>query len=174
MSPIGCALFDTAIGTCGVARSEAGVVGIQLPEPRESATRTRLLRRHQGAAEATPPPGVRRAIEDMTRLLGGERLNLSEVVLDMDGVPEFHRRVYEVARSIPPGATLSYGQIARRLGDPSSARAVGQALGENPFPIVVPCHRVLAAGGRMGGFSAPGGVTTKVRMLAIEGALLSG
>ena len=174
MSPIGFALFETAIGTCGVAWSEAGVVGIQLPEPRETATRARLLRRHRGAAEAAPPPAVRRAIEDMARLLGGERLDLSDVVLDMDGVPEFHQRVYEVARSIPPGATLSYGQIARRLGDPGSARAVGQALGENPFPIVVPCHRVLAAGGRMGGFSAPGGVTTKVRMLAIEGALLSG
>ncbi|HKW92946.1 MAG TPA: methylated-DNA--[protein]-cysteine S-methyltransferase [Methylomirabilota bacterium] len=174
MGPIGFALFETTIGACGVAWSAAGVVGIQLPEPREAATRGRLLRRYPDAREETPPPAVRRAIEDMTRLLAGERLDLTDVVLDMDGVPEFHRRVYEAARSIPPGATLSYGQIARRLGDPGSARAVGQALGENPFPIVVPCHRVLAAGGRMGGFSAPGGVATKARMLAIEGALLSG
>jgi methylated-DNA-[protein]-cysteine S-methyltransferase len=174
MSPIGFALFEAAIGTCGVAWSEAGVVGIQLPEPREAATRGRMRRRFPGAREETPPAAVRRAIEDMARLLGGGRLDLADVVLDMDGVPEFHRRVYEVARRIPPGATLSYGDIARRLGDPRAAREVGQALGENPFPIVVPCHRVLAAGGRMGGFSAPGGVTTKVRMLAIEGALLSG
>ncbi len=174
MSPVGFALFETAIGTCGVAWSEAGVVGIQLPEAREGATRGRMLRRYPGARQETPPSAVGRAIEDMTHLLRGERLDLSDVVLDMDGVPEFHRRVYDVARAIPPGATLSYGQIATRLGDPTAARAVGQALGQNPFPIVVPCHRVLAADGRMGGFSAPGGVDTKVRMLAIEGALLSG
>jgi methylated-DNA-[protein]-cysteine S-methyltransferase len=174
MNPLGFALFETAIGTCGVAWSEAGIVGVQLPEPRDTATRARMLRRYPGAREETPPVSVRRAIEDMTRLLRGERPDLLDVVLDLDGVPEFHRRVYEVARGIPAGGTLSYGQIARRLGDPGSARAVGQALGENPFPIVVPCHRVLAADGRMGGFSAPGGVTTKVRMLAIEGALLSG
>ena len=88
----------------------------------------------------------------------------------MDGVPEFHRRVYEAARAIPPGNTLSYGDIAKRVGAPGAARAVGQALGRNPFPIVVPCHRVLAAGGKIGGFSAQGGVATKRRMLAIEGA----
>ncbi len=92
----------------------------------------------------------------------------------MDGVPEFHRRVYEAARAIPPGNTLSYGDIAKRAGVPGAARAVGQALGRNPFPIVVPCHRVLAAGGKIGGFSAQGGVETKRRMLEIEGAPLNG
>ena len=113
---------------------------------------------------------MRRAVDDIAALLRGERTDLSAVPLDMEEVPAFHRRVYEVARRIPPGKTLSYGDIAQRLGAPRAARAVGQALGRNPFAIVVPCHRVLAAGGRVGGFSANGGVSTKLRMLTIEGA----
>ena len=103
-------------------------------------------------------------------LLAGEPSDLSAAPLDLDGVPAFHRRVYDLARRIPPGETLTYGEIAGRLGDPSQARAVGQALGANPIPILVPCHRVFAANGRMGGFSAPGGVSTKLRLLEIEGA----
>jgi methylated-DNA-[protein]-cysteine S-methyltransferase len=117
---------------------------------------------------------VRRAVDAITALLRGERTDLTSVPLDMERVPEFHRRVYEAARAIPPGSTRSYGEIAKQLGEPGSARAVGQALGRNPFAIVVPCHRVLAAGGRSGGFSATGGVTTKLRMLAIEGARANG
>jgi methylated-DNA-[protein]-cysteine S-methyltransferase len=108
----------------------------------------------------------------MTALLRGERLDLSFVALDLEAVPEFHRRVYEITRTIQPGATLSYGEIALRLGERDAARAVGQALGRNPFPIVVPCHRVVASGGKTGGFSAPGGAATKLRMLAIEGERL--
>ena len=134
--------------------------------------RVRLAKRRGGAREAMPPPDVQQAIAAMVSLLAGEPADLSFVALDMEGVPDFHRRVYEVARTIPPGATLSYGEIAARLGDPGSARAVGQALGRNPFPIVVPCHRVLAAGGRTGGFSARGGTKTKLTLLAIEGAQL--
>jgi methylated-DNA-[protein]-cysteine S-methyltransferase len=106
----------------------------------------------------------------MAALLDGKKADLSKIALDMDGVPEFHRRVYEAARTIPAGATLSYGEVAKRAGAPGAARAVGQALGRNPFAIVVPCHRVLAAGGKLGGFSAKGGTNTKVRMLEIEGA----
>jgi methylated-DNA-[protein]-cysteine S-methyltransferase len=102
--------------------------------------------------------------------LNGEAKGLCYVTLDLDGVPDFDRRVYDVARSIRPGETLSYGEIAARLGDRNLARDVAQALSQNPFPIIVPCHRVLAAGGKMGGFSAPGGVRTKLRMLSIEGA----
>jgi methylated-DNA-[protein]-cysteine S-methyltransferase len=117
---------------------------------------------------------VRRAIDGIVALLRGEASDLSSVALDMERVPPFHRRVYDIARTIPPGATLSYGEIAARLGDPSVARAVGQALGQNPFAIVVPCHRVLAAGRRSGGFSAPGGVRTKLLLLEIEGARASG
>jgi methylated-DNA-[protein]-cysteine S-methyltransferase len=174
MSAQGVILFDTAIGRCGIAWGGRGIVGVQLPETHESATRSRLLRRFPGAPESPPPLAVRRAVDAITALLRGERIDLTGVALDMDGVPEFHRRVYDAARAIPPGSTRSYGEIAKALGEPGSARAVGQALGRNPFAIVVPCHRVLAAGGRAGGFSATGGIGTKLRMLAIEGARSNG
>jgi methylated-DNA-[protein]-cysteine S-methyltransferase len=166
----GFALFDTAIGWCGIAWGARGIVGVQLPEGSAPGTRARLLRRFPDAREAPTPPEARRAIDDITALLRGEPKGLDDVPLDMEGVPDFNRRVYEVARTIPWGATLSYGEIAKRLGDPGVARDVGQALGQNPFAIVVPCHRVLAAGGKWGGFSARGGVSTKRRLLSIEAA----
>jgi methylated-DNA-[protein]-cysteine S-methyltransferase len=169
----GFALFDTAIGRCGIAWGERGLVGVQLPETSETRTRARLRRRFRDAREAPPPPPVQHAIEGIVALLGGEATDLSAVALDMDGVPPFDRRVYEVARTIPAGATLAYGDIAARLGAPGEARAVGQALGQNPFPLVVPCHRVLAAGGKVGGFSAHGGIATKLRLLSIERARTS-
>jgi len=168
MTASGFALFDTAIGRCGIAWGEGGVAGVQLPEAGEAETRVRMLHRFPAAGEAAPPPQIRQAVERIVALLGGEGGDLATVALDMDQVPAFHRRVYEVARTIPPGKTLSYGDLAARLGAPGAARAVGQALGRNPFPIVVPCHRVLAAGGKIGGFSAPGSITTKRRLLAIE------
>src|SRR5262245_15937325 len=167
-------LFDTAIGTCGVAWGDRGLVGVQLPEPSAAETRARMRRRHPGARETSPPPHVRRAIDAITAHLRGQATDLSGIGLDMDGVPVFQRRVYDAARAIPSGATLSYGEIAARIGEPSAAREVGQALGRNPFPIVVPCHRVLAAGGKTGGFSAPGGAATTLRLLAIEGPLANG
>jgi methylated-DNA-[protein]-cysteine S-methyltransferase len=170
MTAFGFALFDTAIGCCGVAWGAGGIVGVQLPEGGEEATRERMLHRFPAAAESTPPAEVQRGLDDIVALLRGEARDLSTIALDMDGVPPFHRQVYEVARTIPPGRTLSYGQVAARLGAGNAARAVGQALGRNPFPIIVPCHRVLAAGGKVGGFSAHGGLATKLRMLAIEGA----
>jgi methylated-DNA-[protein]-cysteine S-methyltransferase len=166
----GFALFDTAIGRCGIVWSECGIVGVQFPEASEQATRKRLLRRHHHACEAIPPDAVRRTIEDIVALLRGERRDLSGAVLDWSAVPDFNRRVYDAARTIPPGSTLSYGEVAERLGDRNLARDVAQALGQNPFPIVVPCHRVMAAGGKTGGFSAPGGVRTKLRLLSIERA----
>jgi methylated-DNA-[protein]-cysteine S-methyltransferase len=164
------ALFETAIGRCGIAWGEHGIIGVQLPEHDERNTRRRLLRRAPGAREMVPPPEVQRAVDGIVALLAGEASDLGTLTLDMDGVPSFDRDVYEVARTIAPGATLSYGEIAARLGDRTLARDVGQALGRNPFAIVVPCHRVVAAGGKLGGFSANGGITTKLRMLAIEGA----
>ncbi|HEY3064757.1 MAG TPA: methylated-DNA--[protein]-cysteine S-methyltransferase [Methylomirabilota bacterium] len=167
-------LFDTAIGRCGIAWGAHGVAGVQLPEAREAATRARVTERFPDATEGTPPPAVQRAVDGIVALLRGESSQLDDVVLDMDGVPPFHRRVYEVARTIPPGATLSYGDVAARMGAAGAARAVGQALGRNPFAIVVPCHRVLAAGGKVGGFSANGGLRTKLRLLAIEGARARG
>jgi methylated-DNA-[protein]-cysteine S-methyltransferase len=174
MTASGFALFDTTIGRCGIAWGECGVSGVQLPEAGAAETRARMLHRFPAAGEAAPPPEAQHAIDDIVALLRGEASDFSSVVLDMNGVPEFHRRVYDAARTIPPGKTLSYGDIARRVGVPGAARAVGQALGRNPFPIVVPCHRVLAAGGKIGGFSAQGGVMTKRLMLAIEGARLNG
>jgi methylated-DNA-[protein]-cysteine S-methyltransferase len=174
MTARGFTLFDTAIGRCGIAWGERGVVGVQLPEAGEPETRARMLHRFPAAGEAVPPPEVQRAVDRIVALLHGEASDLSAIVLDMDGVSSFHRRVYEAARTIPPGKTLSYGDIATRVGARGAARAVGQALGRNPFPIVVPCHRVLAAGGKIGGFSAQGGVATKLRMLAIEGVPVNG
>src|SRR5271163_487299 len=174
MTASGFALFDTAIGRCGIAWGEGGIAGVQLPEAGERETRARMLDRFPAAGETVPPPEVRHTIDRIVALLRGEVSDLSGVALDMDHVPAFHRRVYDVARTIPPGKTLSYGAIAARLGASGAARAVGQALGRNPFPIVVPCHRVVAAGGKIGGFSAQGGVLTKRRMLAIEGARLNG
>jgi methylated-DNA-[protein]-cysteine S-methyltransferase len=113
---------------------------------------------------------VHGVIDRIVALLRGEAVDLSDAALDTARIPDFHRRVYAIARTIPPGRTLTYGEIAERLGDPSAARDVGQALGENPFPIVVSCHRVLAANGKLGGFSAPGGAATKLKLLRIEGA----
>ena len=164
------ALFDTAIGCCAVAWSPRGIAAVRLPEGGPAASRERLTRRFPGAREAPPPPTAQRVIDGIVALLDGEPRALDDVTLDMEDVPEFNRRVYEVARTIPWGATLSYGEIARRLGDPGAARDVGQALGRNPFAIVVPCHRVVAADGGCGGFSARGGVATKQRLLSIEGA----
>jgi methylated-DNA-[protein]-cysteine S-methyltransferase len=166
----GYALFETAIGRCGIVWSERGIVGVQFPEGSDQATRKRLLRRHPKACETIPPAAVQCAIEDVVALLEGERRDLSEAVLDWGAVPDFNRRVYHVARAIPPGTALSYGEVAARLGDRNLARDVAQALGQNPFPIIVPCHRVMAAGGKTGGFSAPGGVRTKLRLLSIERA----
>jgi methylated-DNA-[protein]-cysteine S-methyltransferase len=170
MSEHGFTLFETAVGRCGIAWGARGIVGVQLPERRDSATRAHLLRRYPGTCEALPPPAVRHAIDNIVALLRGEPRDLTDVAIDMDRVSPFHQQVYAVARTIPPGATLSYGEIATRLGDRAAARDVGEAMGQNPFPIIVPCHRVVAAGGRLGGFSAAGGVTTKLRLLAIEGA----
>ena len=172
------ALFDTAIGRCGIAwrNGDAGatVAGVQLPESNESQTRSRMRRRFPGATEVVPPPIVQDAIDAIAALVAGEQRDLSDIVLDMDGVPDFHRRVYEAARTVPAGSTVSYGEIAKQMGDAGTARAVGQALGRNPFAIIVPCHRVVAANGKLGGFSANGGVTTKVRLLTIEAAVNRG
>lgn len=169
MTNPGFTLFDTQIGPCAIAWSERGVVAVQLPEATEPKTRARLQKRVPEARDAPPPPEVQQAIERIVALLRGEPSDLSAIVLDLEAVRPFERRVYEIARTIPPGATLAYGEIAARLGDPAAARAVGQALAHNPFPLLVPCHRVLGAHGKTGGFSANGGVTTKMRLLTIEG-----
>lgn len=163
------ATFPTALGACGVAWSERGVYALWLPEGSEAALKARIKRRAH--VEWPPPPHVAEAIAGIQALIAGERRDLAEIGLDMERIGAFERRVYEIARAIPPGRTLTYGEVAEMLGERNLSRAVGQALGRNPFPIVVPCHRVLAASGRTGGFSAPGGVATKLKLLEIEGAL---
>lgn len=168
-------LFDTAIGTCGVAWAPGGIVAVQLPECDAEATRARLLRGvPQCHAEGEPPPFVPGAVSGIQALLAGEPRDLREVPLDMARISPFHQRVYAITRAIPPGSTRTYGEVAQELGSLGLARAVGQALGLNPFAPVVPCHRVLAAGDRPGGFSAEGGAATKLRMLQIEGACPGG
>ena len=171
MSTLNYALFATALGPCATVWADTGLRGVFLPEPDEARMRARVLRKFPDAVEAPPPPEVRRAIDAMTALLRGEAVDLSWVELDTAGQDPFHVRAAVIARAIPPGEVMTYGQIAARLGEPHAAQAVGQAMGKNPFPIVVPCHRVVAAGGKTGGFSAPGGANTKLKMLEIEGAL---
>lgn len=162
--------FATSIGACGIAWGSDGITSVSLPEAHENALRSRFAARFPEAQEAPPPSAVNQAIARIQTLLSGEPDDLSDIPLDDAEVPPFNKRVYDIARRIPPGATRTYGDIARELGDPLLAREVGQALGRNPFPIIVPCHRVLAANGKTGGFSATGGVQTKFRMLAIERA----
>jgi methylated-DNA-[protein]-cysteine S-methyltransferase len=168
----GFALFETAIGTCAIAWGPRGIVGASLPSKSAEASRAFMRKRYPDAVETNPPPPVQAIIDDAVALLQGERRDFAGAELDLDGVPPFHRRVYDIARAIPPGEVLTYGDVAKRLDDPGAARAVGQALGANPIPIIIPCHRVLASGGKTGGFSSPLGVETKMKMLTIERAKL--
>jgi len=167
-------LFETAIGPCGVTWIDVALTGVFLPEATVERTRACLLRRHPDAVETAPGGKVAEAVGAMTALLAGEPRDLAEIELEEGFTPEFEAKVYAIARAIPPGSVMTYGEIARKLGDVALSRAVGQALGRNPWPIVVPCHRVLAAEGKAGGFSAPGGAETKLRMLTIERARTPG
>jgi methylated-DNA-[protein]-cysteine S-methyltransferase len=171
--PGGFALFATAIGRCGLAWSARGITRIGLPEASDAATRQRLLHAAPAARELPPPPSIAAAIALIVQHVGGTPAALETIVLDLDDVPAFHRQVYEAARRIPSGQTVSYGALAAAVGKPGAARAIGQAMSRNPCPIVVPCHRVLAAHRATGGFSAHGGVTTKARLLAAEGVTLA-
>ncbi len=167
------ALFDTPIGRCAAAWTPRGLLRVQLPEADDDATRARLLGTHPAAREQRPGREPRAAIDAIRAHLGGALDPLTSIRIDTSGLPAFHVRVYEALRRVPPGETLGYGELAQRAGSPGAARAVGQAVGKNPFAVVVPCHRVLAAGARPGGFSAHGGLGTKGRMLAIEGVTLA-
>jgi methylated-DNA-[protein]-cysteine S-methyltransferase len=164
------ACFDTALGACAIAWTDAGVVAVHLPE--RSAAETRLaIERRTGAVEVTrPPPHIRQTIARVKRHLAGAPDTLADVAIDHDAAPPFHRRVYETLRRVGPGATVTYRELAALADSPGATRAVGQAMARNPTPILVPCHRVLAAQGKPGGFTAYGGVDTKRRMLEIEGA----
>lgn len=167
MQALGYILFETTIGWCGLAWSERGVLRAQLPEETTEAARARLSRL-AGAREVEPPPEITGASLAIVELMQGVRNDLLGIELDMRAIPDFAQRVYTAARLIPVGETITYGALARQIGSPGSARAVGQALGHNPFAPIVPCHRIVAANGGTGGFSAEGGVYTKLKMLAIE------
>lgn len=160
-------LFETPVAACAIVWSARGIAGLQLPEVDDAATRRRVALRHH-AREALPTPSAQVAIDAIQALLNGAPNALLDIELDFAAVSAFNRRVYDLARSIAPGQTRSYGDVAQAIGEPGAARAVGKALGENPFAIIVPCHRVLAAGGRSGGFSAHGGAATKLKLLEIE------
>ncbi len=168
-------MFSTAIGPCGVAWNGRGLVCLQLPHESEEATRAVLLARitlpKEGGA-TKPPAAVKAAIARIVRHLAGKRADLDAIDVDLEGMPPFHRKVYEAARRITSGEVRTYGELASDAGSPAGARAVGQAMSQNPLPIVVPCHRVIGAGGKPGGFTSPGGLDTKARLLAIEGASL--
>ncbi|HEY8048440.1 MAG TPA: methylated-DNA--[protein]-cysteine S-methyltransferase [Ramlibacter sp.] len=170
----GWCVFDTAIGACGIAWSGDAIVACQLPEADRDATARRMLRQNLASTQLPPPGWVARVIERVQSLLAGAHDDLADVPLDMQALPDFNRRVYEATRAIAPGRTLTYGQVAREIGEPGSSRAVGQALGHNPFAPIVPCHRVLGSGNTGVGFSANGGVATKLKMLEIERAQLGG
>lgn len=163
---IGFDVFDTAIGHCGIAWSATAIAGTRLPE----STIEDIQRRWSEAKLLPPPPFVHDAMTRIRRHLAGEPDDLLSLPLDDADVPDLYRRIYAYTRAIPPGETRTYGEVAKAMGDPLLARAVGQAMGRNPWPIIVPCHRVLAAGGKTGGFSAPGGVDTKFKILVIEQA----
>jgi methylated-DNA-[protein]-cysteine S-methyltransferase len=162
-------LFETAIGTCAAAFTRRGISMVGLPE----ASRRDLAARfdqHADRADRPLPAFVERAVDALAAHLRGELQDLTELELDLDAVPAFDKRVYELTRRIPPGRTRTYGELATDLGETGLARAVGQSLGRNPVPLIVPCHRVVRTDGELGGFSAAGGTALKLRLLAIEGA----
>jgi methylated-DNA-[protein]-cysteine S-methyltransferase len=164
-------LFDTAIGPCGVAWSEDGLTRLQLPESDRIATEKRLKARTRSAGAQEPPPTIQQVITDLVKYLTGGKVDFSSVALDLTRVSRSHRRFYEAARSVGWGQQTSYGELARQAGCPGEARAVGHALSRNPIPIIIPCHRILAAGNKVGGFSAYGGTLLKKRLLWLEGVI---
>lgn len=171
-TPMHYCMFDTAIGAVGVAWSADGITRLQLPEAGRAATERRLRGRSASTAESRPPPQIARAIGAVQKYMKGDQIDFSGIKLDLAGVGAFHRSIYEALCRVGWGTTTTYGALARQAGDPGAARAVGQAMGRNPVPVIIPCHRVLASGGKPGGFSAFGGAITKQRLLALEGVHL--
>lgn len=165
-------LFDTAFGTCAIAWSVGGLTRVRLPQADASALAARLAENAQAWDIAVPLPEMAAAaVEAITRYMTGARVDFRGVKLDWGSVPGYNARIYRALARVPYGTTTTYGALAAEIGKPNAARAVGMAMGRNPWPVVIPCHRVLASGQQLGGFSAPGGVTTKVSLLRLEGAL---
>lgn len=167
-------IFEMAAGFCGIAWSEAGISGFRLPGDSAEATQRNLLRRLPDAVPGTPPPSVLQVIAAAKRYFAGEIIDFSDVPVDLEGQEDFFRKIYAELRRVGWGKTTTYGTLAKALGaGPEAARDVGQAMAKNPVPLIIPCHRVLAAGGKVGGFSAPGGSVAKARMLELEGVSLA-
>ena len=173
-------LFETPLGACGIAwrmaadsDSQAVVTTVQLPEATPQATESRIARKTGSNQPGIPPRQIAGVIEKIRKHLEGDTQDFRDVAVDLDGVRAFFRQVYDATREIPAGQTRTYGEIAKAAGQPGAAQEVGQAMAKNPVPIIVPCHRVSAAGGKLGGFSAPGGPATKAKLLALEGATVN-
>ncbi len=171
MASTGLLLFETALGFCGLVFSSEGICGVALPETGPDRVLASLRKRFPTAGRLAPTDAARQAKAGILALLRGRASELSAVPLDLAGVPPFSREIYGVVRRIPPGSTMTYGEVAAAVGRPRAARAVGQAMRKNPVPLLVPCHRVLGKDGALVGFSAPGGTRTKGRLLRLEGAL---
>ncbi|MER9135655.1 methylated-DNA--[protein]-cysteine S-methyltransferase [Mesorhizobium sp. M0830] len=165
----GHAVLETVIGFMGIAWSEKGLIRLCLPERSREAVERRLLRHGGVSASTAQPPWVVELIASIKAYAAGEDVDFSGVPVDLDGVDDFRLAIYDAARKLSFGETTTYGELAKTAGHAGLARETGAALGANPVPLVIPCHRILAAGGKIGGFSAPGGSVTKEKMLAMEG-----
>lgn len=163
-------LLETPIGQCGLAWSERGLVRLQLPDTSREATERRIASRNRTRATVPLPARLAADVDLLRAYFAGAAVDLCPIVVDLGHCPDFHREIYAECRRIPWGETSTYGALAGRVGAPGAARGVGQAMARNPVPVVVPCHRVLASGQAWGGFSAPGGLTTKQRLLDLEEA----
>jgi methylated-DNA-[protein]-cysteine S-methyltransferase len=163
-------IFRSSFGLCGVAWSQEGVTAFQLPEGDKQALEARLRKGARRERRGELPPTAERAVTKLKRYFDGEKVDFFDLPLDLDGCSPFNTSVYDAARSIAWGKTATYGDLARKIGSPHAARAVGHALARNPVAIIIPCHRILAAGARIGGFSAHGGVALKERLLELESA----
>lgn len=162
--------FDTAMGFCAIAWSEAGITRFPLPSRSAEAAERSMRRRAPRAEPAAPPEDVAAVVAAAKRYFAGEETDFSHIRLDLTGEDAFFARIYAALRRVGWGCTTTYGALAKEVGAPrEAARDVGKAMAKNPAPLIIPCHRVLAAGGKIGGFSAPGGSGTKLRMLELEG-----
>jgi methylated-DNA-[protein]-cysteine S-methyltransferase len=161
-------LMEAPFRACGIAWGSHGIVRLQLPEATRKATEARLARGGRSQFLEPLPLCIEQAVAALRRYFAGDRVDFSDIEVDLGGVPAFHREIYAALRQIPWGETTTYGGLARMVGQPGAARAIGQAMGRNPVPVIIPCHRVLASGGTLGGFSAPGGAATKQRLLELE------
>ena len=166
-------IFETAAGFCGIAWNGVGITRFQLPTKKAEDTERLLLRRLAAGEPGSPTPDVAEAVAAVRRYFNGEQVDFSDIQLDLEGQDPFFKQIYAAARRLGWGQTTTYGALAKELGvGPEAARDVGQAMAKNPVALIIPCHRVLAAGGKVGGFSAPGGSTSKIRMLELEGVRL--